>query len=142
MENQITQLFNIGDNLNEMYPNASTKEITQLICDVYEEEFDEEVSDKNAEIIYNHYNQSTMNNSEQQIFNKLIELGQAWPTIHFDTLEESGKYEGIYYTRGIGEAIEEWIDGEEICEGSLVDVTIYWDPSREEAELIVEPYAE
>ena len=54
-ENQITQLFNIGDNLNEIYPNASTKEITQLICDVYEEEFDEEVSDENAEIIYNHY---------------------------------------------------------------------------------------
>ena len=83
-----------------------------------------------------------MSNTEQQIYDKLVELSSDWPTIDFDTLEPSNRYDGIYYARGIGEAIEEWIDGEEICEGDLVDVTIYWDPKLEEAELIVEPYEE
>jgi len=54
-ENQIAQLFNIGNYLNEMYPDASTKDITRLICDAYEEDFDEEVSDENVDLIYNHY---------------------------------------------------------------------------------------
>jgi|GEM_PF-4337814 len=54
-ENQIAQLFNIGNYLNEIYPDASTKDITRLICDVYEEDFDEEVSDENVDLIYNHY---------------------------------------------------------------------------------------
>ena len=83
-----------------------------------------------------------MSNTEQQIYDKLVELSSDWPTIDFDTLEPSNRYDGIYYARGIGEAIEEWIDGEEICEGDLVDVTIYWDPKHQEAELIVEPYEE
>ena len=76
-----------------------------------------------------------MTNKEQQIFNKLVELSQEFPTIDFDTFEESGRYEGVYYTRGVGEALEEWD-----IETELADVTIYWDPKHEEAELIIEPY--
>jgi hypothetical protein len=87
-----------------------------------------------------------MENSIEQIQEKLIELGSVFPNIHFDEWGESCKYVGIYYARGIGEAIEEWCpenpDGDGICEGDLVDVTIYWDPETEEAELIVEPYEE
>ena len=81
-----------------------------------------------------------MSNTEQQIYDKLVELSSDWPTIDFDTLDQVAK--DVYYTRGIGEADEEWIDGDIICEGDLVDVTIIWDSRRQEAELIVEPYQE
>lgn len=78
--------------------------------------------------------------TQEQIFDKLTELAQDWPTIDFDTFDESQRYEGVYYTRGIGEAAEEWIDDDEICAGDLVDVTIYWHVEEQWAELLVEPY--
>ena len=71
----------------------------------------------------------------EQIQNELMELGNEYPSIHFDEFDESSKYAGIYYARGIGEAIDEWeLDTE------LADVTIYWNPETEEAELIIEEY--
>ena len=73
--------------------------------------------------------------NQETIQNELIELCSEYPNIHFDEFDESSKYVGIYYARGIGEAIDEWdLDTE------LADVTIYWDPKTEEAELIIEEY--
>ena len=80
--------------------------------------------------------------TQEQILNKLMELAQDWPTIDFDTFDESRYREGLFYTRGIGEADESWIDDDEIFAGDLVDVTIYWHDDEQWAELIVEPYEE
>ena len=71
----------------------------------------------------------------ERIENKLLELCSEFPTIHFDELDESSKYAGVYYARGIGEAIDEWY-----LDTELADVTIYWNPETEEAELIIEEY--
>ena len=43
MENQITDLYNISTQLMEMYPNASTKDIINITCDVYEDQFDGDI---------------------------------------------------------------------------------------------------
>ena len=78
--------------------------------------------------------------TQEQILDKLTELAQDWTTINFDELAESSRYAGVFYTRGIGKADEEWIDDDDIFEGDLVDVTIYWHDDEQWAELIVEPY--
>ena len=36
---QMTDLFNISTQLMEMYPNASTKDIIKVACEIYEDEF-------------------------------------------------------------------------------------------------------
>ena len=57
-----------------------------------------------------------MNNQEtiQNAINK-IEKSE-FPNVYFDEFDQSGRYQGVSYSRGIGE-----VDGEE------VDVTIYID---------------
>jgi len=58
-----------------------------------------------------------MTNSIEQIQNALIAIEQSeFPNVYFDEFDQSGKYQGVSYSRGIGE-----VDGED------VDVTIYID---------------
>ena len=58
-----------------------------------------------------------MTNSIEQIQNALIAIEQSeFPNVYFDEFDQSGKYAGVSYSRGIGE-----VDGED------VDVTIYID---------------
>jgi len=58
-----------------------------------------------------------MTNSIEQIQNALIAIEQSeFPNVYFDEFHQSGKYQGVSYSRGIGE-----VDGED------VDVTIYID---------------
>ena len=58
-----------------------------------------------------------MKNTIEQIQNALIAIEQSeFPNVYFDEFDQSSKYQGVSYSRGIGE-----VDGEE------VDVTIYID---------------
>ena len=68
----------------------------------------------------------------EQIEKALISIEKAnFPNVNFDEFGASEKYDGLYYSRGIGE-----VDGEE------VDVTIYYDPATEEVRISIEELEE
>jgi len=68
----------------------------------------------------------------EEIEQVMLEFEKAnFPDINFDEFGPSEKYDGLYYSRGIGE-----IDGKE------VDVTIYYDPATEDVDVLIEELEE
>lgn len=68
---------------------------------------------------------------ENQIEQAIIEIEKAnFPKVYFDEWGPSEKYQGLYYSRGIGD-----VDGEEL------DVTIYYDPATGEWDTLIEEVA-
>jgi len=68
----------------------------------------------------------------EQIEKVLIALEESeYPNVNFDEFGPSEKYDGLYYSRGIGE-----VDGEEL------DVTIYYDPATGEVNISFEELEE
>ena len=68
-------------------------------------------------------------NTIEQIEKALIEIEQSeFPNVDFDEFDQSGKYIGVSYSRGIGEVDGEW-----------VDVTIYIDnETLEVVDILIE----
>jgi hypothetical protein len=50
---QMTDLYNISTQLIEMYPNASTKDIIKVACDVYEDQFEGDISESALQLLEN-----------------------------------------------------------------------------------------
>ena len=130
----------------EEYDKEFDSEPTEMIVDVSDWEFDENDDptdidniqqcltnylEQEAGYYVEDYNWEWIDETEQ-IEQVMLEIEKSsFPTINFDEFGPSEKYDGLYYSRGIGE-----VDGEE------VDVTIYYDPATEEVRISIEELEE
>ena len=66
--------------------------------------------------------------TEEQIEQAIVEIEKLeFPTVDFDEWGPSEKYDGVYYSRGIGE-----------IEGQELDVTIYFNPETSDWDVLIE----